>query len=96
MFAPQVTYAAATARGGLAAGDFNADGRLDLAVSNENDNTVSVLLNAGAGVFAQATFTLGYNPNSVAVGDFNGDGLADIAATNQYDNSVSVLLSVCP
>jgi len=36
---------------GLVTADFDADGKLDLAVANNADNTVSILLGNGAGAF---------------------------------------------
>src|ERR1044071_614648 len=39
-------FAVGDAPSALVAGDFNRDGKLDLAVANENDNNVSILLNA--------------------------------------------------
>jgi hypothetical protein len=72
----------------MAVGDFNGDGRPDLAVGNlfNVPGTVSVLLNTtapGAGVpsFApEQTFAVGADNRSVAVADFNGDGKPDLAA----------------
>ena len=78
----------------VAAGDFNGDGSLDLAVANFNDNTVTILKGDGAGNFAPATTSpvpVGVNPSSVAVGDFNGDGNPDLAVANFSDGTVSVL-----
>ena len=43
--------------------DFNADGKLDLAVANDSDQTVSVLLNKGNGTFQRAlNYLAGNNP----------------------------------
>ena len=76
-----------------ATGDFNGDGKADLAVVNFNDDTVSILLGNGDGTFQpQQIYATGTNPNSVAVADFNGDGKPDLAITNLNDNTVSVLL----
>jgi len=79
----------------VAAGDFNGDGKLDLAIANQNDNTVIVLLGTGTGGFTAAPgspFAVGADPQSVAVGDFNGDGKPDLAIANKNDNTVTVLL----
>lgn len=74
-------------------GDFNGDKKLDLAVTNASDNTVSILLGKGDGTFTAANLlTVGTLPYSVAVGDFNADGKLDLAVTNTWDNTVSVLL----
>jgi Bacterial Ig-like domain (group 3)/FG-GAP-like repeat len=76
-------------------GDFNNDGRLDLAVTNGQNNTVSILLGNGDGTFTQAPGSpvpVGAVPYFTAIADFNKDGFADIAVTNNIDNTVSILL----
>ena len=76
-----------------AEGDFNGDGKPDLAVSNSTDNTVAVFLGSGDGTFATpVSYALGNDPTSVAVGDVNNDGKLDLVVTNNSDNTVSVLL----
>ncbi len=80
--------------------DFNGDGIQDLAVANETDNTVSILVGLGNGTFQpQVAYATGYGPADVAVGDFNHDGYLDLAVVNsgenssgQLANSVSILL----
>ena len=75
------------------AGDFNGDGKTDLATANESSNDVSVLLGNGDGSFAaQRRFTVYSLPRSVIAGDFNGDGKTDLATANGNANDVSVLL----
>lgn len=81
-------------------GDFNNDGKLDLAVSNNSGNSVSVLLGNGDGTFQAPITTSVTTPGGLAVGDFNHDGRLDLAVTNtgastQFGftgNTVTVLL----
>jgi hypothetical protein len=100
-FTPQQTFAAGASEGMVAA-DFNGDGRPDLAVTNVNTGTVSVLLNttpAGSttpSYATQQTFTVVGLPLSLAVGDFNGDGRPDLVVTNSNGKTVSVLLNTTP
>src|SRR5439155_25459685 len=54
-------------------GDFNGDGRPDLAVANTVSNNVSVLLGNGDGTFQVAVnYAAGTGPRSGTVGEFNG------------------------
>jgi hypothetical protein len=74
-------------------GDFNGDGKADLAVVNQGANTVSVLLGNGNGTFqAKTDYATGASPLGIAVGDFNGDGKADLVVANKGSNTLSVLL----
>jgi FG-GAP-like repeat len=76
-------------------GDFNDDGCPDLAVTNGQNNTVSILLGNGDGTFTRAPgspIPVGAVPYFTAIADFNKDGFADIAVTNNADNTVSILL----
>lgn len=78
---------------GLATGDFNGDGKLDLAVANIDVDSVSILLGNGNGTFANhVDYSAGSGPTSVLAGDFNGDGKLDLAVTNQDASSLSILL----
>src|SRR6266404_4863250 len=71
-FAP-LAFDAGISPTSVAVGDFNGDGHVDLAVTNDSSNTVSVLLGNGDGSFQAAqTYAAGLGPSSVAVGDFNG------------------------
>ena len=74
-------------------GDFNRDGKTDLAVANAGSDNVSVLLGNGDGTFhAAVNYDAGTSPSSVTTGDFNGDGKTDLAVANAASNTVSVLL----
>jgi hypothetical protein len=70
----------------VAVADFNGDGSADVAVSNANDSTVSVLLGNGDGTFTQAPGSpipgFNYNPAQVVAADFNGDGIPDLAVAD--------------
>ncbi len=92
-FGAQTTTAVATGPISVAAGDFNEDGNMDLAVAGYSTNTVSILLGNGSGGFTPSNFTagVGTSPTSFALADFNGDGHVDMAIANNGSGNMSVL-----
>ena len=85
----------------IAVGDFNGDGKMDLAVASAEGGpnytgTVSILLGNGDGTFQPVvTYPVLCGASAVVVADFNGDGIADVASTSVYGvflPGVSVLL----
>ena len=76
----------------LVSGDFNGDGRLDLALVNTGDDDVSVLYGQAGGRFGGRTdCAVGGTPRDIVAGDFNADGRLDLAVANFADNDVSIL-----
>lgn len=78
----------------VSVGDFDGDGKLDLAVPNYDDNTISVFKNTstiGSISFAdKVDFATGTTPWSIAVGDLDSDGKPDLAVANFNSNTVSI------
>lgn len=67
-------------------GDFNNDGRADIAATNFSSNTISVVLNRGRSrFFAPINSSGGNGPAGLAAGDFTGDGKLDIAVSDMGD-----------
>jgi hypothetical protein len=78
---------------GIAVGDFTGSGKVDLAVTGSQSNTVGILLGNGNGGFQPAgTFATGPTPVGAVAGDFNGDGKLDLAIANSGLDNVSILL----
>lgn len=79
----------------ITSGDFNGDGRADLAVTHGGDDlgTVSVLLAMADGGFTALTMRVAGAPDRLAAADFNHDGRADLALTDEKDGRIAVLLS---
>ena len=63
-------------------GDFNRDGRMDVAVANSGSNNVSILLGDGAGGFTPGPAPRSHrrraNPVDIAAGDLDRDGILDL------------------
>jgi len=85
---------------GIAAVDLNADGFLDLAVTNSNasfPNQLAVHTGNGAGSFGAAQFfnlgSLANSPKSITVADYDGNGQPDLGIANQFGGPISIALS---
>ena len=79
----------------MAVGDFDGDGKPDLAVSNYSATSVNILLGDGTGNFTLVPgnpFGTQADGTSIAVGDFDGDGRTDLAMVGAFGNTGDVLL----
>src|SRR5439155_84334 len=78
IFQTAVNYSTGAEVHSVAVGDFDGDGKLDLAVANKTG--VSVLLGLGGGTFQDGHSVDAGSAcaRSVALGDFTGDGQADL------------------
>ncbi|MGC1382766.1 MAG: FG-GAP-like repeat-containing protein [Candidatus Acidiferrales bacterium] len=91
---PRQDFPAGTNPTSIAVADYNVDGRPDLAVTAQGDNSVALLLGAGSGTFSQYfELALGTAPDSCVTADFNGDGIPDLAVTNNGSNTMSIILN---
>ncbi|HEX5233846.1 MAG TPA: FG-GAP-like repeat-containing protein [Silvibacterium sp.] len=86
---------------GIVAGDFNRDGKLDVAVVNTPtcaapcNGNVTVLPGEGVYFNGGPSYTIGMHGSAIAAGDLNGDGILDLVVTNATagdDADVGILL----
>ena len=97
-FQPPAFYTVGTSSNtptSLTTGDFNHDGKLDVAVANTGDNTISILTGNGSGalVVSGTPIGVGHDPEAIRAGDFNADGYSDLAVANYRDGTVTTLLN---
>jgi hypothetical protein len=94
-FQPPSNYPVQVGAISIAVGDFNRDGKLDLAVANGNypSSSISILLGNGDGTFrAAVNYEIVGAPYVVVVGDFNRDGKPDLAVGTGLDANVVIML----
>ena len=86
----------------IVTGDFNNDGKADVALLNSGtaDNSsdpggLLIFLGQGNGSFQSPTnYLVGYNPSAIAVGDLNGDGAPDLAVTSTGPDATGAFIGL--
>src|SRR6266852_3381655 len=98
-FQPHVDYFTGTGSVSIVVGDFNHDGKQDIAVANICSDascvasSISVLLGKGNGTFhPHVDYATGPAPLSIAAGDLNSDGNEDLVTADFAQGTVSVLV----
>ncbi|MEE2908500.1 MAG: FG-GAP-like repeat-containing protein [Planctomycetota bacterium] len=93
-FASQDIYPLGSEPASIAAGDFEGDGWIDLAVSNYQDDEVRIYRNDGdgTGMLTEDTTPLavGVGPLGIAAKDFNDDGADDLIVCCSEDRTIEL------
>lgn len=97
--APSSPLAVGQSPVGIATGDLNSDGVPDLAVLNQGDNTISILLGSTNldGTFlvgAGSPLSTGATPAGIVIANFTGALTPDIAVTNQGVSTLGVYIGL--
>jgi len=93
-FVPTSDVALGQGTSALVLADFNRDGNLDVAATNNDSSNISILLGHGDGTFSSApAVPTSAKPVACAVGDFNRDRIPDLAVVSIGDpGTVSIFL----
>jgi len=94
-FAAKVDFTTGSYPHSIVVGDFDLDGRVDIATPNFNANSISLLRNTSSGpgninYASKVDISTGINPLIITMGDLDGDKKVDLAVTNNNGGSVSV------
>lgn len=82
---------------GIVTGDFNEDGRVDVAILDEGTDSIFVVQNDGAFQFSLASLIQRVSdtsnfPNVIVAGRFDGDTHQDLAVANEFGHRIDIYL----
>lgn len=98
-FASRLDMSTGPAPSDVVMADFNLDGKIDIATSNSNGNSFSILENSsspGSTSFAPRVldFGVGLGPVHLAAGDFDENGRTDLVISNQSAGTISIAVNI--
>ncbi len=89
-----ITLGPGDLKGDVALGDFNEDGKLDVAFPQTGGGSTTMLIFFGdgsGGLIAGPAITVGAEPHTAVTADFNKDGHLDVVVSNRSDGTIIVL-----
>ncbi len=96
-FLPPSSYLLTTYSTGLAIGDFDSNGILDIVATENYNGTIAVLIGQGVGGIGNGSFApavhynAGPEPFDITVHDFDADGISDLAVANTSGGGVAFM-----
>jgi hypothetical protein len=95
IFAAPVQYITGMGSTAVVVGDFNNDGKLDMAVLNSTGSNLTLEFGNHDGIFGNngitySNFNFFGGPSGLAVADFNNDGRLDFVSSDNNDNELDI------
>lgn len=100
-FGPKVDFSVAGAASGIATGDLDGDGKIDIVNTNATSGNISILRNISTGTGninfgTRLDLGAGSTPFAIAIADLTGDGKPEIIVSNSGANSLSIFRNTSP